>query len=45
MKEQILDYFVSLYKDILMAVYEGLLSVLCLGVIVIIHGGDVVFLS
>ena len=36
MKEQILDYFVSLYKDIPMAVYEGLLSVLCLGVVIIL---------
>lgn len=36
MKDQILDYFESLYKDIPMAVYEGLLSVLCLGVVVII---------
>lgn len=35
MKEQILDYFESLYKYIPMAVYEGLLSVLCLGVVVI----------
>ena len=35
MTEQILDYFESLYKYIPMAVYEGLLSVLCLGVVVI----------
>lgn len=35
MKDQILDYFESLYKDIPMAVYEGLLSVLCLGVVII----------
>ena len=36
MREQIIDYVVSLYRDIPMAVYEGLLSVLCLGVVVII---------
>lgn len=36
MKEQIADYVISLYRDIPMAVYEGLLSVLCLGVVVII---------
>lgn len=36
MKEKIADYVVSLYKDIPMAVYEGLLSVLCLGIVVII---------
>ncbi len=36
MKEQILKYFELLYEDIPMAVYEGLLSVLCLGVVVIL---------
>ena len=36
MKEQILRYFESLYDNIPMAVYVGLLSVLCLGVIIII---------
>ena len=36
MKEQIFDYYKSLYRDIPMAVYEGLLSVLCLGMVVII---------
>ena len=36
MKEQIAEYLISLYKDIPMAVYEGLLSVLCLGVVVVI---------
>jgi glycopeptide antibiotics resistance protein len=36
MREQIAEYVVSLYKNIPMAVYEGLLSVLCLGVVVII---------
>lgn len=36
MKEQILKYFESLYEGIPMAVYEGLLSVLCLGVVVIL---------
>jgi hypothetical protein len=36
MKEQIAEYVISLYKDIPMAVYEGLLTVLCLGMIGII---------
>lgn len=36
MREQIAEYVVSLYRDIPMAVYEGLLSVLCLGVVVIL---------
>ena len=36
MKDQILNYVESLYEDIPMAVYEGLLSVLCLGTVVII---------
>lgn len=36
MREQIIDYVVSLYRDIPMVVYEGLLSVLCLGVVVVI---------
>ena len=36
MKEQIAEYLISLYKDIPMAVYEGLLSVLCLGTVAII---------
>jgi len=36
MKEQITEYVISLYRDIPMAVYEGLLSVLCLGVVVAI---------
>lgn len=36
MKEQIAEYVMSLYRDIPMAVYEGLLSVLCLGAVVII---------
>ncbi len=36
MKEQILNYIESLYDDIPMAVYEGLLSVLCLGTAAII---------
>lgn len=36
MKEQIAEYVISLYKDIPMVVYEGLLSVLCLGVVIII---------
>lgn len=36
MKGQIAEYVISLYKDIPMAVYEGLLSVLCLGVVVVI---------
>ena len=36
MKVQIAEYVISLYRDIPMAVYEGLLSVLCLGVVVII---------
>lgn len=36
MREQIAEYVISLYRDIPMAVYEGLLSVLCLGVVVII---------
>lgn len=36
MRDQIIEYFESLYKDIPMAMYEGLLSVLCLGVVVII---------
>ena len=36
MKEQITEYVISLYRDIPMAVYEGLLSVLCLGTVAII---------
>lgn len=36
MREQIAEYVESLYRDIPMAVYEGLLSVLCLGVVVVI---------
>lgn len=36
MIEQIAEYVISIYRDIPMAVYEGLLSVLCLGVVVII---------
>jgi hypothetical protein len=36
MREQIAEYVISLYRDIPMAVYEGLLSVLCLGTVVII---------
>ncbi len=36
MKEQITEYVISLYRDIPTAVYEGLLSVLCLGAVVII---------
>lgn len=36
MKEQIAKYLISLYKDIPMAVYEGLLSILCLGTVAII---------
>ena len=36
MKEQIAEYVISLYKDIPMAVYEGLLAVLCLGAVAII---------
>lgn len=36
MKEQIAEYVISLYRDIPTAVYEGLLSVLCLGAVVII---------
>lgn len=36
MNEKIAEYVISLYRDIPMAVYEGLLSVLCLGVVVII---------
>lgn len=36
MKGQIAEYVISLYEDIPMAVYEGLLSVLCLGVVGII---------
>lgn len=36
MKEQIAEYIISLYRDIPMAVYEGLLSVLCFGTVVII---------
>ena len=36
MREQIAEYVISLYRDIPMAVYEGLLSVLCLGAVVII---------
>ena len=36
MREQIAEYVESLYRDIPMAVYEGLLSVLCLGVVIII---------
>lgn len=33
MHEQIWEYWASLHRDIPMAVYEGLLSVLCLGVV------------
>ena len=36
MRDQIAEYAVSLYRDIPIAVYEGLLSVLSLGLIVII---------
>ena len=36
MREQIAEYVVSLYKNIPMAVYEGFLSVLCLGMVFII---------
>ena len=36
MREQIAEYVISLYRDIPMAVYEGLLSVLCLGTVAII---------
>lgn len=36
MKEQIAEYVISLYRDIPMTVYEGLLSVLCLGTVAII---------
>lgn len=36
MKEQIAEYVILLYRDIPIAVYEGLLSVLCFGVVVII---------
>lgn len=36
MGEQIAEYVVSLYRDIPMAIYEGLLSVLCLGVVIVI---------
>lgn len=36
MKEEIGQYVVSLYHDVPTEVYEGLLSVLCLGVLVII---------
>ena len=36
MKKQIAVFVVSLYRDIPMAVYESLLSVLCLGVVIII---------
>lgn len=36
MKEQIKEYALSLYRDIPATVYEGLLSVLCLGAVVII---------
>ena len=36
MKEQIKEYALSLYRDIPATVYEGLLSVLCLGVVIII---------
>lgn len=36
MKEQIAEYVISLYRDIPMAVYEGLLSVLYLGTVAII---------
>jgi len=36
MKEQIAEYLISLYKDIPMAIYEGLLSILCLGTVAII---------
>ena len=42
MKEQITEYVLSLYRDIPTAVYEGLLSVLFLGAVVIIacYGSD-----
>lgn len=33
MREQILEYWVSLYSDIPVIVYEGLLSVFCLGLV------------
>lgn len=36
MREQIEEYVISLYRDIPVSVYEGLLSVLCLGLVVII---------
>lgn len=36
MKEQIAEYVISLYRDIPVAIYEGLLSVLCLGTVAII---------
>ncbi len=36
MKEQIAEYVISLYRDIPMAVFEGLLSVLFLCVVIII---------
>lgn len=36
MKEEIRQYVVSLYHDVPTEVYEGLLSFLCLGVVVII---------
>lgn len=36
MKEQTAEYLISLYRVIPMAVYEGLLSIFCLGVVVII---------
>lgn len=36
MKEQIKEYALSLYRDIPATVYEGLLSVFCLGVVIII---------
>ena len=36
MKEQIKEYALSLYRDIPVTVYEGLLSVLCLGIVIII---------
>lgn len=36
MKELVADYIISLYHDIPWEVYEGLLSILCLGVVIII---------
>ena len=36
MKEQIAEYVISLYRDIPVAIYEGLLLVLCLGAVAII---------